>query len=149
VDAGAQFSRARTLAAMGRTAEAVALLTEILAVDPAHHGSLLLRADLHAEEREWEKALVLNERAATLWPRSAEALASRGSIGGTLTAGGCSLTGAGSAILAGAKAPSTMRIVCKTNKVPRIVPRILLSRNEFIAESLPALRAASQDMHIE
>jgi tetratricopeptide (TPR) repeat protein len=74
VDAGAQFSRARTLAAMGRTEEAVALLDQILRLDPAHHGSLLLRADLHAEEREWEKALVLNEQAAKLWPRSAEAL---------------------------------------------------------------------------
>ena len=74
MDAGAQFDRARTLAAVGRTAEAVALLTELLETDPSHHGGLLLRAQLHAEDREWEKALVLNERAATLWPRSAEAV---------------------------------------------------------------------------
>ena len=74
MDAGAQFGRARTLAAMGRTAEAVALLADLLEADPAHWGGLLLRADLHAEERELEEALVLNERAAQLWPRSAEAL---------------------------------------------------------------------------
>jgi len=74
VGAGAQFSRARTLAALGRTAEAVELLADILAADPAHCGALLLRADLHAEERESEQALVLNQRAVKLWPRSAEAL---------------------------------------------------------------------------
>lgn len=74
MDAVAQFDRARTLAALGRTAEAVALVTELLEADPAHHGGLLLRAELHLEEREWEKALVLNERAVKLWPRSAEAL---------------------------------------------------------------------------
>jgi tetratricopeptide (TPR) repeat protein len=74
VDAGAQFDRARTLAAMGRMAEAVALLDEVLRADPAHRGALLLRADMHAEERESEEALVLNERAVKLWPRSAEAL---------------------------------------------------------------------------
>jgi tetratricopeptide (TPR) repeat protein len=74
VDAGAPFDRARTLAAMGRMPEALALLDEVLRADPAHHGGLLLRAELHAEEREWEEALVLNERAVTLWPRSAEAL---------------------------------------------------------------------------
>jgi tetratricopeptide (TPR) repeat protein len=74
VDAGAQFSRARTLAALGRTAEAAESLAEILAADPAHCGALLLRADLHGEERESEEALVLNERAAALWPGSAEAL---------------------------------------------------------------------------
>jgi len=74
VDAGAQFDRARTLAALGRTAEAVPLLDEILRLDPAHHGGLLVRADLYAEEREWDEALVLNQRAVKLWPRSAEAL---------------------------------------------------------------------------
>ena len=74
MDAGTQFDRARMLAAMGRTAEAVALLDEVLRADPAHHGGLLLRAELYAEEREWEKTLTLNERAVKLWPRSAEAL---------------------------------------------------------------------------
>jgi tetratricopeptide (TPR) repeat protein len=74
VDAAAEFDRARLLAGVGRTAEAAALLDGILGVDPAHRGSLLLRATLHSEEREWEKALELNERAARLWPRSAEAL---------------------------------------------------------------------------
>ena len=74
MDAGAQFDRARVLAAMGRSAEAVALLDPLLEADPSHHGALLLRASLHGEDREWEAALVLNERAAKLWPRSAEAL---------------------------------------------------------------------------
>ena len=74
MDAAAQFDRARVLAAMGRSAEAVAILDPLLESDPSHHGALLLRAALHAEDREWEAALVLNERAAKLWPRSAEAL---------------------------------------------------------------------------
>jgi tetratricopeptide (TPR) repeat protein len=74
VDAGAQFDRARILAGVGRVAEATAMLDSLLESDPAHQGALLLRADLHAEERESEKALVLNQRAAKLWPRSAEAL---------------------------------------------------------------------------
>jgi tetratricopeptide (TPR) repeat protein len=73
-DRGADFDRARTLAAMGRVAEAAVLLDAILAEDPAHPRALILRATLHSEEREWEKALELNERAARLWPRSAEAL---------------------------------------------------------------------------
>ena len=71
---GADFDRARTLAAMGRLAEAVLLLDAILAEDPAHLRALILRATLHSEEREWERALELYERAARLWPRSAEAL---------------------------------------------------------------------------
>ena len=74
VDAAAEFDRARMLAAMGRVPEATPLLDSVLEVDPAHRGALLLRAELHAEDREWEKALALNQRAATLWPRSAEAL---------------------------------------------------------------------------
>jgi tetratricopeptide (TPR) repeat protein len=68
------FDRARVLAAMGRVPEAIALLDDVLEADPAHRGALLLRATLHGEEREWEKALELNQRAARLWPRSAEAL---------------------------------------------------------------------------
>jgi tetratricopeptide (TPR) repeat protein len=74
VDAAAAFDRARTLAAVGHVAEALPLLADILEADPAHRGALLLRAALHAEEREWEQALALNQRAARLWPRSAEAL---------------------------------------------------------------------------
>jgi tetratricopeptide (TPR) repeat protein len=74
VDAAATFERARTLAAVGRVPEAVPLLEEILDADPGHHGALLLRATLHAEEREWDEALALGERAAKIWPRSAEAL---------------------------------------------------------------------------
>ena len=74
VDVPAEFDRARVLAVMGRVPEAVALLESVLDADPAHRGALLLRASLHGEEREWESALELNQRAARLWPRSAEAL---------------------------------------------------------------------------
>ena len=74
MDLRAEFDRARLLAGLGRVAEAVPLLDTILRADPAHRGALILRASLHSEEREWEKALELNERAARLWPRSAEAL---------------------------------------------------------------------------
>lgn len=74
MDAGAQFDRARTLAGVGRVAEAIAMLDALLESDPAHQGALLLRADLHAEELDSEKALALNQRAAKLWPRSSEAL---------------------------------------------------------------------------
>jgi tetratricopeptide (TPR) repeat protein len=69
-----EFSRARVLAVMGRVPEAVTILESLLEADPAHHGALLLRASLHAEEREWERSLELNQRAARLWPRSSEAL---------------------------------------------------------------------------
>lgn len=72
--AAAEFDRARVLAAMGRATEAVPLLETILREDPAHERALLLRAALHGEEREWEKALELNQRAARFWPRSAEAV---------------------------------------------------------------------------
>jgi tetratricopeptide (TPR) repeat protein len=74
VDTAARFLRAQTLAGLGQVAEATGILDAVLEEDPAHRGSLILRAALHAEEREWEKALELNERAARLWPRSAEAL---------------------------------------------------------------------------
>jgi tetratricopeptide (TPR) repeat protein len=70
----AEFDRARVLAGLGRAAEAVPLLDAILRQDPAHEGALLLRATLHGEERDWEKALDLNQRAARFWPRSAEAV---------------------------------------------------------------------------
>ena len=74
MDAAAAFDRARLLTATGRVSEAVPLLAEILENDPAHLGALILRASLHAEDRQWEEALALRERAAHLWPRSAEAL---------------------------------------------------------------------------
>jgi tetratricopeptide (TPR) repeat protein len=74
VEIAAEFDRARLLAGVGRLEEAIPLLETILEADPAHRGALILRATLHSEEREWEKALELNERAARLWPRSAEAL---------------------------------------------------------------------------
>lgn len=66
--------RARALAATGRGLEAAEILDRILATSPHDHGALLARAGLHAEDREWERALALNERAAAEWPRSAEAL---------------------------------------------------------------------------
>ncbi|HUG55301.1 MAG TPA: hypothetical protein VMR21_16965 [Vicinamibacteria bacterium] len=74
MDVAAAFLRARTLAGLGRAADAVIVLEAILETEPTHEGALLLRASLHGEDREWEKALALNERAARLWPRSAEAL---------------------------------------------------------------------------
>jgi tetratricopeptide (TPR) repeat protein len=74
LDPAAGFDRARTLAAVGRLEEAVSLLSSVLAADPTHCGALVLRASLHAEERDWGEVLALNQRAAALWPRSAEAL---------------------------------------------------------------------------
>jgi tetratricopeptide (TPR) repeat protein len=74
VDTAAEFVRARTLAGVGRVGEAVTLLEAVLQADPAHREALILRASLYAEDREWEKALALNQQAARLWPRSAEAL---------------------------------------------------------------------------
>ena len=56
VEPAAEFGRARVLAGLGRAPEAVPLLEAILRKDPAHEGALLLRATLHGEEREWEKA---------------------------------------------------------------------------------------------
>jgi tetratricopeptide (TPR) repeat protein len=72
-DAG-EVVRARALAATGRPAEAAAILDRVLAASPDDRGALLARATLHSEDREWEQALALNERAAAAWPRSAEAL---------------------------------------------------------------------------
>jgi tetratricopeptide (TPR) repeat protein len=67
------FTRARTLAGMGRDEEAEALVAEILAADPRHLGALLLSAWLAGEDRNWEESLAVTRRAAALWPRSAEA----------------------------------------------------------------------------
>jgi predicted Zn-dependent protease len=68
-DPAAEFARARMLAGMGQVAEAVRVLDPLLEADPSHQGALLLRAALHAEEREWDQALEMNQRAARLWPR--------------------------------------------------------------------------------
>jgi len=67
-------ARARFLAAAGRTAEAHAALDEVLAADPDALGALQLKAGLLLEARDGEAALLLYERAARAWPRSAEAL---------------------------------------------------------------------------
>lgn len=66
--------RARTLAGIGRTAEAAVLAEEILAEDPKNLGALLLKSSLRAEDRDFAAALALVECAAQEWPRSAEAL---------------------------------------------------------------------------
>lgn len=73
VDAG-EVVRAQALAATGRTGEAMEILDRVLAEAPDDRGALLARAALYWEERDWERALALNERAAGAWPRSAEAL---------------------------------------------------------------------------
>ena len=68
-----RFERARFLAVSGRLDEAHAALDDLLAKDPDHLGALQLKAGLLLEARDGEDALVLYERAARAWPRSAEA----------------------------------------------------------------------------
>jgi tetratricopeptide (TPR) repeat protein len=67
------FSRARVLAGMGRDEEAGSAVAAILEHDPRHLGALLLSAWLAAEDGDGDGSLALIERAAALWPRSAEA----------------------------------------------------------------------------
>ena len=67
------FARARTLAGMGRDEEAEAAVEKILAADPRHLGALLLSAWMASEDRDWDESLAITRRAASLWPRSAEA----------------------------------------------------------------------------
>jgi tetratricopeptide (TPR) repeat protein len=69
----ADVDRARALAATGHGEEAVEILDRILAGEPDHPGALLARAGLYAEDRDWDEALALYERAAAVAPRSAEA----------------------------------------------------------------------------
>ena len=69
-----RLDRARLLAVSGRGEEAHAALDEILAADPDHLAALQLKAGLLLEARDGDGALVLYERAARAWPRSAEAL---------------------------------------------------------------------------
>jgi tetratricopeptide (TPR) repeat protein len=64
---------ARLLAGLGRRQEAETLLDGVLAEDPQHSGALLVRAGLHAEDRDWDRAHELYERVARAAPRSAEA----------------------------------------------------------------------------
>jgi tetratricopeptide (TPR) repeat protein len=70
----ADVDRARALAATGHGEQAAEILDRILAGEPDHPGALLARAALHGEDREWDVALALLERAAAAAPRSAEAL---------------------------------------------------------------------------
>ena len=72
-DLAQEFARARTLAGMGRDEEAAGAIEAILAEDPRHLGTLLLKAWLRGEEREFEESLALIRHAAALWPRSSEA----------------------------------------------------------------------------
>jgi tetratricopeptide (TPR) repeat protein len=58
---------------MGRDEEAAEAVAQILSADPRHLGALLLKAWMHAEDREWEESLAITRHAAALWPRSAEA----------------------------------------------------------------------------
>lgn len=58
---------------MGRDEEAAEAVELILAEDPRHLGALLLKAWMHAEDREWERSLAITRQAVALWPRSAEA----------------------------------------------------------------------------
>ena len=69
-----RFERARFLAVSGRGEEAHAVLDEVLAPDPDNLAALLVKAGLLLEARDGQDALVLYERAAQAWPRSAEAL---------------------------------------------------------------------------
>lgn len=66
--------RARLLAARGSLREALSALDDILARDPGHAQSLLLKAGLLLESREESDALLLYERAVASAPGSAEAL---------------------------------------------------------------------------
>lgn len=67
------YARARVLAGMGRDEEAEGAVEEILAADPRHLGTLLLKAWMRAEDRDWEGSFQLTAHAAALWPGSAEA----------------------------------------------------------------------------
>jgi tetratricopeptide (TPR) repeat protein len=67
------FVQARVLVGMGRLDEARPVLAEILRRQPDHHGALLLEGSLLTEDRKFPEALQVYERAARLWPRSAEA----------------------------------------------------------------------------
>jgi tetratricopeptide (TPR) repeat protein len=67
------LERARLLVAQGRPGEAMALVDQILAQDPAHEGALLLQAGIRLDARAEDEALGLYRRAVALRPRSAEA----------------------------------------------------------------------------
>jgi tetratricopeptide (TPR) repeat protein len=64
---------ARMLAARGQPEQAIRVLEEVLAADPAHEDALLLLAEIRLEGRAEAEALGLARRAVALWPRSAQA----------------------------------------------------------------------------
>jgi tetratricopeptide (TPR) repeat protein len=68
------FDKARAMAAIGDTAQALAALDAILDEESDHLGALLLKAALLMETRAADAALAVYERAARIWPRSSEAL---------------------------------------------------------------------------
>jgi tetratricopeptide (TPR) repeat protein len=67
------FARVRLLVGTGRLDEAGPLLREILEREPNHLGALLTYGGLRSEDRDFPGALLVYEKAAALWPRSAEA----------------------------------------------------------------------------
>jgi tetratricopeptide (TPR) repeat protein len=68
-----RLDQARSLLLSDRREEALAALEATLAADPDHLGALQLKAGLLLEARHGEVALALYEKAARMWPRSAEA----------------------------------------------------------------------------
>ncbi len=68
------LDRAAALRALGRDAEAEGMVSAALAEDPEDLEALLLLAALRADTRDLDEALILHERAARAWPRSAAAL---------------------------------------------------------------------------
>ena len=69
----AAFDRARLLAARGDPEGATRAIEETLRAEPGHLGALLLKAQLHLDDRDGEEALRLYARAVELAPRSSEA----------------------------------------------------------------------------
>jgi tetratricopeptide (TPR) repeat protein len=77
MDTAEAFIDAQMLVSKGETQEAHRSLDELLAAEPAHLGALLLKARLLLEARKDPEALIVLDRAATAWPRSAPALDAR------------------------------------------------------------------------
>jgi tetratricopeptide (TPR) repeat protein len=73
VNTGDAFDRARLLAARGDSHAALQAIEEVLRAAPGHLGALLLKAQLHLEDRKGKQALRLYEQGISLAPTSAEA----------------------------------------------------------------------------
>jgi tetratricopeptide (TPR) repeat protein len=72
MSAAEALSRAQWLAAGGDVEAAAAIVERVLRVEPDHLGLLLLRAHLHLQAREPERALRLHERATEIAGHSSE-----------------------------------------------------------------------------